>query len=267
MIIDVREGKGRIQTAQPPTGPGRDRRVVYFGTDHVFVRSLEDALRNEGIEVVQEAPTRQSEAAMRDHDPALVLIEMRAPASAAVDLCRNIRLHSDLPLLVIASQATETDLVLAFELGADDFLLQPVRVREMVARIRRSLQRELQVVRHNTAEDTIHVGDLTIDINQRAVAARGQPLHLPRKEFDLLVLLALHAGKAMPRSMIMTTIWGGDYVGSTNTLDVHIKRLRKKVETLSAGHTIVTVRGFGYMLKAPRVAPTAPLASLGPVSA
>ncbi|MFN0025670.1 MAG: response regulator transcription factor [Acidimicrobiales bacterium] len=252
MIIDVRDGKRQVRSVQPPTGPGRDRRVLYFGTDHVFVRSLEEALRNEGIDVAHVAPTTPSAMALRDHDPALVLIEMRAPATAAIDLCRSIRLHSDLPLLVIASQATETDLVLAFELGADDFLLQPIRVREMVARIRRSLQRHLHVVRHNPAEDTIHVGELTIDVNQRAVSAGGHPLHLPRKEFDLLVLLALHAGKAMPRSTILSSIWGGDYVGSTNTLDVHVKRLRKKVEALSAGHTIVTVRGFGYMLKAQR---------------
>jgi two-component system response regulator RegX3 len=92
-------------------------------------------------------------------------------------------------------------------------------------------------------------------------------LHLPRKEFDLLVLLALHAGKALPRSIIMTKIWGGDYVGSTNTLDVHVKRLRKKVEALSAGHTIVTVRGFGYMLKAQRAKPSVTLTSSTPVSA
>lgn len=252
MIIDLRDGRVRNPPDARRDLDGR-RCLLYIGTDKPFARALNDMLRLEGIDVVVTAGTQPAGEMLRDNDPALIILEMRPPSSRAIDYCRDIRTRSDVPLMIAAVNATETDLVLSFEFGADDFLVQPIRGRDIVARVKRALNRHDQVVRHDRVEDVFQVGDLVIDIAQRSVMAGGSPLQLPRKEFDLLVLLVSNAGRAMSREIIMRQVWGEDYVGSTNTLDVHVKRVRKKLETLSATHTIVTVRGFGYKLDRQRV--------------
>ena len=180
------------------------------------------------------------------------------PKLSGIDVCRAIRARSSVPIIIVTAKGTEIDTVVGLEVGADDYVTKPYRLRELVARMRAVLRRTSQASEGQEhpsgpiSHDAIEVGDIKVDTDRRKVSVRGEDVQLRRKEFDLLVLLVENAGRVLTRDTLIDRVWGTDYVGDTKTLDVHIKRLRTHVEIDRKSPTIITtVRGVGYRLEVP----------------
>jgi two-component system response regulator RegX3 len=180
--------------------------------------------------------------------PGLVLLDVMLPRISGVDVCRQIRAKSQVPIIMVTARNTEIDAVVGLEVGADDYVTKPFRLRELVARVRAALRRgpadDLGFDEHG---DVLEVGDVRLDAARHEVAVRGERVALPLKEFELLELLLANAGRVLTRDVLIDRVWGPNYYGDTKTLDVHVKRLRAKVEDDPAHpERIVTVRGVGY---------------------
>jgi two-component system, OmpR family, response regulator RegX3 len=173
------------------------------------------------------------------------------PRVSGIDVCRHIRSHSTVPIIMVTAKASEIDTVVGLEVGADDYVTKPYRIRELVARIRALLRRSSmdttgELERPEVATE-LRVGDVTLDADEHRVTVRGAEVVLPLKEFEVLHLLLANAGRVLTREVLIDRVWGSDYVGDTKTLDVHIKRLRAKVEDdPTTPSRIVTIRGLGY---------------------
>jgi two-component system response regulator RegX3 len=169
-------------------------------------------------------------------------------------VCRQIRTTSNVPIIMVTAKASEIDTVVGLEVGADDYVSKPYRLRELVARMRAAMRRSANVaagVPLDDDADVLEVGDVRLDVERHEVEIRGEEVRLPLKEFELLELLLENAGRVLTRDTLISRVWGADYVGDTKTLDVHIKRLRSKVEEDPANpRRIVTIRGLGYKYEA-----------------
>ncbi len=217
-----------------------------------FVEALQIGLGREGFRV--EVATDGIEALERFAaiQPDLVLLDVMLPRASGIDVCRQIRATSSVPIIMVTAKSAEIDTVVGLEVGADDYVTKPYRIRELVARIRALLRRSAidqtgEMERPNQPESTIRVGDVSLDPDEHRVIVSGQDVTLPLKEFEVLHMLLANAGRVMTREMLIDRVWGHDYVGDTKTLDVHIKRLRTKIEVDPAAPTrIVTIRGLGY---------------------
>jgi two-component system response regulator RegX3 len=176
------------------------------------------------------------------------------PRVSGIDVCRQIRKKSQVPIIMVTAKGAEIDTVVGLEVGADDYVTKPYRLRELVARMRAVLRRApLDRVR-DEGDGVLEVGDVLLDADRHEVVIRGESVALPLKEFELLELLLDNAGRVLTRDTLIDRVWGADYVGDTKTLDVHVKRLRSKVEEdPSTPSRIVTIRGLGYKYEAPRV--------------
>src|SRR5687768_16143780 len=176
------------------------------------------------------------------------------PKVSGVDVCRELRRRSRVPIIMVTAKGAEIDTVVGLEVGADDYVTKPYRLRELVARIRAVLRRTPPADAETAPSgDAIQVGDVTLDPERHEVSIRGTAVRLPLKEFELLALLLENAGRVLTRDTLIDRVWGSDYVGDTKTLDVHIKRLRTKVELEPSSPTrIVTIRGYGYKYEVPR---------------
>ncbi len=169
-----------------------------------------------------------------------------------LDVCREIRSKSNVPIIMVTAKGAEIDTVVGLEVGADDYVTKPYRMRELVARMRAVLRRRPddvpeEIELKSGGDDVVVVGDVSLDHQRHEVTVRGEPVRLPLKEFELLALLLENAGRVLTRDTLIDRVWGHDYVGDTKTLDVHIKRLRSKVEDDPSEPTrIVTIRGLGY---------------------
>jgi two-component system response regulator RegX3 len=178
--------------------------------------------------------------------PDLVLLDVMLPRISGVDVCREIRTRSRVPIIMVSAKTSEIDTVVGLEVGADDYVSKPYRLRELVARMRAALRRAPGPERSSRG-GALTVGDVCLDPESHEVFVRGEPVFLPLKEFELLELLLDNAGRVLTRDTIIERVWGADYVGDTKTLDVHVKRLRSKVEAdPSKPRSIVTIRGMGY---------------------
>jgi two-component system response regulator RegX3 len=188
--------------------------------------------------------------------PDLVLLDVMLPRISGVDVCRQIRSRSQVPIIMVTAKASEIDTVVGLEVGADDYVAKPYRLRELVARIRANLRRKATGGAIDPLGDdpeVLEVGDVRLDAERHEVVIRGELVSLPLKEFELLELLLENAGRVLPRDTLISRVWGVDYVGDTKTLDVHVKRLRSKVEDDPGVPTrIVTIRGLGYKYELPR---------------
>jgi two-component system response regulator RegX3 len=191
--------------------------------------------------------------------PDVVLLDQMLPGGlTGLDVCRSIRATSSVPIIMVTAKGEEIDTVVALEVGADDYVTKPFRMRELIARIRAVSRRSPRAVEEaegaeRTEEGQIVAADVVVDPDQRRVYVRGAEVHLRRKEFDLLLLLVENAGRVLTRDVLIDRVWGSDYVGDTKTLDVHIKRLRAQIERNPAEtELITTVRGVGYRFSAPR---------------
>jgi two-component system, OmpR family, response regulator RegX3 len=180
------------------------------------------------------------------------------PKLSGIDVCRSIRARSAVPIIMVTAKGTEIDTVVGLEVGADDYVSKPYRLRELVARMRAVMRRAPQQRDgfgpgiNAEPREAIEVGDVKVDTDRRSVFVRGTEVQLRRKEFDLLLLLVENAGRVLTRDTLIDRVWGTDYVGDTKTLDVHIKRLRAHLETDRGSPTLITtVRGVGYRFELP----------------
>jgi two-component system, OmpR family, response regulator RegX3 len=221
-------------------------RVLVVEDEESFSDALSYMLRKEGFEVsVAETGT----AALTEFDRTgadIVLLDLMLPEMSGTEVCRQLRTKSQVPIIMITARDSEIDKVVGLEIGADDYVTKPYSPRELVARIRAVLRRQT-VDSTEASAPTLAVGPVRMDVDRHVVTVDGSPVQLPLKEFELLELLLRNAGRVLTRGQLIDRIWGADYVGDTKTLDVHVKRLRSKVEpSPSNPRHIVTVRGLGY---------------------
>jgi two-component system response regulator RegX3 len=178
-----------------------------------------------------------------------VLLDLMLPGLSGTEVCRQLRSRSGVPIIMLTAKDSEIDKVVGLELGADDYVTKPYSARELVARIRAVLRRGAEP--EAVAGTALEAGPVRMDVDRHVVAVDGEQVSLPLKEFDLLELLLRNAGRVLTRGQLIDRVWGSDYVGDTKTLDVHVKRLRAKIEPDPANPKyLVTVRGLGYKLEA-----------------
>ena len=220
-------------------------RVLIVEDEDSFSDALSFMLRREGYEVFIAADGNAAVAEFDKHGPDLVLLDLMLPGISGTEVCRIIRGKSTVPIIMLTAKDGEVDKVVGLELGADDYVTKPFSSRELLARVR-------AVLRRNGEQDellpaTIEAGSVRIDIERHVVSVRGEHVTMPLKEFDLLEFLVRNSGRVLTRNQLIDRVWGADYVGDTKTLDVHIKRLRAKIEIDPAHPShIQTVRGLGY---------------------
>jgi two-component system, OmpR family, response regulator RegX3 len=224
-------------------------RVLVVEDEDSFSDPLSYMLRREGFEAVV-AATGPDALAEFDHGGAdVVLLDLMLPGLSGTEVCRRLRAKSSVPIIMLTAKDGEIDKVVGLELGADDYVTKPYSARELVARIRAVLRRRGEA--EPTQDAVLAAGPVRMDVERHVVAVDGETVALPLKEFDLLELLLRNAGRVLTRGQLIDRVWGSDYVGDTKTLDVHVKRLRAKIEPDPANPTyLLTVRGLGYKLEA-----------------
>jgi two-component system response regulator RegX3 len=226
--------------------------VLVVEDEESFVEALTIGLKREGFRV---QVARDGAAALDLFDviqPDLVLLDVMLPRISGIDVCRQLRKRTQVPIIMVTAKGAEIDTVVGLEVGADDYVTKPYRLRELVARMRAVLRR-VPKERPAASGQVLSVGDVSLDAERHEVTIRGERVQLPLKEFELLELLLDNAGRVLTRETLIDRVWGTDYVGDTKTLDVHVKRLRSKVEQDPANPSrIVTIRGLGYKYEAPR---------------
>ncbi|MDN3359861.1 response regulator transcription factor [Actinomadura sp. DC4] len=220
-------------------------RVLVVEDEESFSDALSYMLRKEGFEV---AVASTGPDALDSFDRAgadLVLLDLMLPGLPGTEVCRELRTKSNVPVIMLTAKDSEVDKVVGLELGADDYVTKPFSSRELVARIRAVLRRRGDV--EELAPPTLEAGPVRMDVERHVVTVSGREVPLPLKEFELLEVLLRNAGRVLTRMQLIDRVWGADYVGDTKTLDVHIKRLRAKIEPApSTPRFIITVRGLGY---------------------
>jgi two-component system response regulator RegX3 len=222
--------------------------ILVVDDEQSYRDALSVALQREGFLVETAADGPEAIARFDANKPALVLLDVMLPKISGVDVCRDLRARSRVPIIMVTARNSEIDAVVGLEVGADDYVTKPFRLRELIARVRAALRR-VPVSDDDEPErpEVLDVGDVRLDAARHEVFVRGDSVALPLKEFELLELLMTNAGRVLTRDVLIDRIWGPNYFGDTKTLDVHIKRLRSKLESDSARPThIVTVRGVGY---------------------
>jgi len=226
-------------------------RILVVDDEESFTDALTYMLRREGFDVLvagngPDALTVFERYAGEAGGVDLVLLDLMLPGLSGTDVCRGLRTRSDVPIIMLTARDTETDKVVGLELGADDYVTKPFSTRELIARIRAVLRRGAEADRHRPVE-VLRSGPVRMDVDGHTVTVDDEPIALPRKEFDLLELLLRNAGRVLTREQLLQRVWGSDYVGDTKTLDVHVKRLRAKIEKDPAAPSLLlTVRGLGY---------------------
>jgi two-component system response regulator RegX3 len=180
----------------------------------------------------------------------LILLDLMIPEVSGVEVCRTIRTTSQVPIIMLTAKDAEIDKVVGLELGADDYVTKPYSSRELIARIKAVLRRGNTEDGSIQDQDLMEVGPVKLNIGKHQVSVNGSPVSLPLKEFELLEFLMRNSGRVLTRSQLIDRVWGGDYYGDTKTLDVHIKRLRAKIEADPANPVLIqTIRGLGYKLE------------------
>jgi two-component system, OmpR family, response regulator RegX3 len=229
--------------------------VLVVEDEPSFAEALTVGLQREGFRVTVAGDGVSALERFSEIEPDLVLLDVMLPRLSGVDVCREIRGRSPVPIIMVTAKTSEIDAVVGLEVGADDYVTKPYRLRELVARIRAVMRRTENRRDVPTDDDghLIEVGDVTVDPERHEVTVRGAQVRLPLKEFELLTLLLENAGRVLTRDLIIDRAWGSDYHGDTKTLDVHIKRLRTKIEDDPRHPSrIVTIRGLGYKYELPR---------------
>jgi len=207
-------------------------------------------LRKEGFEatVVADGPTALAEFDRAGAD--IVLLDLMLPGMSGTDVCKQLRARSSVPVIMVTARDSEIDKVVGLELGADDYVTKPYSARKLIARIRAVLRRGADADEFGADDGVLESGAVRMDVERHVVSVNGKPITLPLKEFDLLEYLMRNSGRVLTRGQLIDRVWGADYVGDTKTLDVHVKRLRSKIEADPANPVhLVTVRGLGYKLE------------------
>jgi len=229
--------------------------ILVVDDEQSYRDALSVALQREGFLAVTAADGAEALDRFEATKPALVLLDVMLPKVSGIDVCREIRSRSRVPIIMVTARNAEIDTVVGLEVGADDYVSKPFRLRELIARVRALLRRVPADDEFEDRPDVVEVGEVRIDTGRHEVFVRGEPVPMPLKEFELLELLLLNAGRVLTRDVLIDRIWGPNYFGDTKTLDVHVKRLRAKVERdPGTPECIVTVRGVGYRYERPRAA-------------
>ena len=224
-------------------------RVLVVEDEESFSDALSFMLRKEGFEVGVASTGTDAVAEFERAGADLVLLDLMLPGMSGTEVCRTLRQRSSVPIIMVTAKDGEVDKVVGLELGADDYVTKPFSSRELVARIRAVLRRSGEP--EELLPAVLEAGPVRMDVERHVVSVGGEPVSLPLKEFELLEVLLRNAGRVMTRGMLIDRIWGSDYVGDGKTLDVHVKRLRAKIEDDPAAPVhLVTVRGLGYKFEA-----------------
>ena len=225
--------------------------ILIVEDEESFVEALVVGLKREGFLVKVARDGAEALSAFDVVRPDLVLLDVMLPKVSGIDVCRELRGRSRVPIIMVTAKGSEIDTVVGLEVGADDYVTKPYRLRELVARMRAVLRRSPRDEEDAVSGDAMQVGDVRLDPERHEVFVRGEAVSLPLKEFELLEILLANAGRVLPRETLIDRVWGPHYVGDTKTLDVHIKRLRSKVEdNPSVPRRITTIRGLGYKYEA-----------------
>ena len=224
-------------------------KIIVVEDEASLAELLKYNLQSEGYDVVHAADGEEAELLLSEQSFDLAILDWMIPKISGIELCRRLRNRSEtqsLPIILLTARGEETDRVRGLTTGADDYVTKPYSPRELVARIRAVLRRQ-SAESNETGAPTLAAGPVRMDIERHVVTVGGAGVQLPLKEFELLELLLRNAGRVLTRGQLIDRVWGADYVGDTKTLDVHVKRLRSKIEPEpSAPRYIVTVRGLGY---------------------
>lgn len=222
--------------------------VLVVEDEESFIEALLIGLDKEGFRVEVARDGLEALAKFDIVHPDIVLLDVMLPRMSGIDVCRQLRKKSQVPIIMVTAKAAEIDTVVGLEVGADDYITKPYRLRELVARMRAVLRRAPSALDDTGDLDgAIVIGDVVLDPAQHRVTVRSTEVPMPLKEFELLHVLMANAGRVVSRESLIDRVWGSDYVGDTKTLDVHVKRLRAKVEVDPSNPTcIVTIRGLGY---------------------
>jgi two-component system response regulator RegX3 len=224
-------------------------RVLVVEDEESFSDALSYMLRREGFDAVVSTTGPEALEEFDRGGADIVLLDLMLPGLSGTEVCRALRSRSSVPIIMLTAKDTEIDKVVGLELGADDYVTKPYSARELVARIRAVLRRRGEA--EPPTDGVLEAGPVRMDVERHVVAVDGAQVALPLKEFDLLELLMRNAGRVLTRMQLIDRVWGSDYVGDTKTLDVHVKRLRAKIEPDPANPTfLLTVRGLGYKLEA-----------------
>ena len=220
-------------------------RVLVIEDEESFSDALTFMLEREGYEVAVAADGNVALEEFKKSGADILLLDLMLPGLPGTEVCRQIRTRSQVPIIMLTAKDGEVDKVVGLELGADDYVTKPFSSRELLARIRAVLRRNGELKELLPA--AVEAGPVRMDVDRHVVTVRGEQVLMPLKEFDLLEILVRNSGRVLTRAQLIDRVWGSDYVGDTKTLDVHIKRLRAKVETDPAHPVhLVTVRGLGY---------------------
>jgi two-component system response regulator RegX3 len=220
-------------------------RILVVEDEESFSEALSFMLKREGFDVGIATDGNEAVAEFERHGADLILLDLMLPGISGTEVCRIIRAKSQVPIIMLTAKDGEVDKVVGLELGADDYVTKPFSSRELLARVRAVLRRHGEV--EELLPATIEAGPVRLDVDRHIVTVRGVHVPMPLKEFDLLEFLVRNSGRVLTRAQLIDRVWGADYVGDTKTLDVHVKRLRAKIEE-DPGNPVhlMTVRGLGY---------------------
>jgi two-component system, OmpR family, response regulator RegX3 len=223
-------------------------RILIVEDEESLADSVRYNLEREGYQVAVAADGREAIERFRSQSPSLVILDLMLPEISGLDVCRVIRAESDVPIIMVTAKDSEADKVTGLELGADDYVTKPFSVRELVSRVRAHLRRAgMRGDADQPGEEILHGGPIEMDIGRHEVTIRGDGVPFPPKEFELLETFLRRKDRLLTRMFLIEEVWGVDYVGDTKTLDVHVKRLRQKIEVDPHDPThLLTVRGLGY---------------------
>jgi len=232
--------------------------ILVVDDEESYRDALTVALEREGFRVEVAADGQEAIDQFESTAPSLVLLDVMLPRISGVDVCRDLRSRSRVPIIMVTARSNEIDAVVGLEVGADDYVSKPFRLRELIARVRAALRRSSDEEPASiTTQEVLEIGDVRLDAARHEVFVRGDAVPLPLKEFELLELLLANAGRVLTRDVLIDRIWGPNYFGDTKTLDVHVKRLRAKVEEDPSNPSrVVTIRGVGYRYEKPTRAAT-----------
>ncbi len=224
-------------------------RILIVEDESSLSEPLAYLLGREGYEVTVAADGHAALAEFERQSADLVLLDLMLPGIPGTEVCRELRTRSSVPIIMLTAKDSEVDIVVGLELGADDYVTKPYSTRELLARIRAVLRRRVDDLGDDEA--ILQAGSVSMDVERHTVAVDGKEVAMPLKEFELLELLLRNAGRVLTRGQLIDRVWGADYFGDTKTLDVHIKRIRSKIEKVPGEPVmLVTVRGLGYRFEA-----------------
>ncbi len=227
--------------------PSNGARILVVEDEEALADSVRYNLEREGYAVSVATDGRRALERFRAEPPTLVILDLMLPELSGLDVCRMLRSESDVPIIMVTAKDSEADKVTGLELGADDYVTKPFSMRELVSRVRANLRRTLAQAPAVQVEDVLAGGPVRMDVARHEVSVREESVALPPKEFELLETFLRRKGRLLTRDFLIEEVWGTDYFGDTRTLDVHVKRLRRKLE--GDPHRpvhLLTVRGLGY---------------------